>query len=426
MGLETGTYISDLVNTNPTSSDPKSQGDDHLRLIKATILTTFPNINGAMTSTEEELNILDGATLSTAELNILDGVTASTAELNILDGATLTVTELNYVDGVTSAIQGQIDLKAPLASPALTGTPTAPTASVGDSGTQIATLDFVVATSLVSALPGQTSNSGKTITTDGLNASWTDTINATVTGFGDGSDLTKRAEFVLSGLTTATTRTLTVRDENITLVGATSTDALKIYDYTDATKITKFQNSGYTTATTRTVTLVNEDVTMFTPYARLLSTVTASNSATVDVETTFNSTYDVYIIEAVGVTVQTNATGLQMLMKIGGSYVTAGYYGNGRNIADVTNGAAGMIIDNISNAASVSVNFTMRVENPTSTAFAKCSYFSGCVGVASNADSEIGGVMLNTGTSALTGIRFQAASGNIVAGKFRLYGIRNS
>ena len=55
-----------------------------------------------------ELNILEGATLTTAELNILDGVTSDKDELNILDGATLTTTELNYVDGVTSAIQTQL------------------------------------------------------------------------------------------------------------------------------------------------------------------------------------------------------------------------------------------------------------------------------------------------------------------------------
>lgn len=83
MGLETGTYISDLNTANPTGADAKSQGDDHLRLLKSTIKTTFPNISGAVTS--------------------------SHAELNILDGATLTVTELNYVDGVTSAIQTQLN-----------------------------------------------------------------------------------------------------------------------------------------------------------------------------------------------------------------------------------------------------------------------------------------------------------------------------
>jgi len=38
---------------------------------------------------------------------------------------TATADELNYVDGVTSAIQTQLDAKAPLASPALTGTATA-------------------------------------------------------------------------------------------------------------------------------------------------------------------------------------------------------------------------------------------------------------------------------------------------------------
>lgn len=84
-------------------------------------------------------------TPTAAELNILDGVTATTAELNKLAGtpAGLTATELGYVDGVTSAIQTQLNAKAPLASPALTGTPTAPTASVATDTTQIATTAFV-------------------------------------------------------------------------------------------------------------------------------------------------------------------------------------------------------------------------------------------------------------------------------------------
>lgn len=43
MGLETGTYVSDLVSTNPLSSDNERQGDDHLRLIKTLLKATFPN-----------------------------------------------------------------------------------------------------------------------------------------------------------------------------------------------------------------------------------------------------------------------------------------------------------------------------------------------------------------------------------------------
>ena len=87
-----------------------------------TASTAELNILDGVTATAAELNTLDGITASVTELNILDGATASAAELNILDGATLSTTELNYVDGVTSAIQTQLDSKAPLASPTFTGT----------------------------------------------------------------------------------------------------------------------------------------------------------------------------------------------------------------------------------------------------------------------------------------------------------------
>jgi hypothetical protein len=104
-----------------------------------------------VTSSAAELNILDGVTATTAELNLVDGssagtivndkaviysaagqvnatslavggteITSTPVELNILDGATLSTAELNYVTGVTSAIQTQIDTKAPSASPTLT------------------------------------------------------------------------------------------------------------------------------------------------------------------------------------------------------------------------------------------------------------------------------------------------------------------
>lgn len=62
-------------------------------------------------------------------------------------GVTATAAELNFVDGVTSAIQTQLNAKAPLASPALTGVPTAPTATAGTNTTQVATTAFVLANS---------------------------------------------------------------------------------------------------------------------------------------------------------------------------------------------------------------------------------------------------------------------------------------
>ena len=154
-----------------------------------------------VTATAAEINLLDGVTATTAELNILDGVTATASELNILDGVTATTAELNFVDGVTSAIQDQINAKAPSASPtftgtvsgvtathvglgnvdntsdankpvstatqtaldlkanpaspALTGTPTAPTAAAGNNSTQVATTAYADAAiaSLVDGAP---------------------------------------------------------------------------------------------------------------------------------------------------------------------------------------------------------------------------------------------------------------------------------
>lgn len=47
MGLETVTYITDLVVTNPVSSDAKTQGDDHLRAIKTGLAGSFPTASKA-------------------------------------------------------------------------------------------------------------------------------------------------------------------------------------------------------------------------------------------------------------------------------------------------------------------------------------------------------------------------------------------
>ena len=48
MGLESATYISVLVDTNPAGSDDISQGDDHLKLIKSVLKTTLPNANAVI------------------------------------------------------------------------------------------------------------------------------------------------------------------------------------------------------------------------------------------------------------------------------------------------------------------------------------------------------------------------------------------
>ena len=99
MALESGTYINSLNASNPASTDGLGQADDHLRLIKSTLLATLPNVTGVVTADHTELSTLDGYTGTTADLNILSGAAA----------AGVTATEFQYLDGVTSGIQAQLD-----------------------------------------------------------------------------------------------------------------------------------------------------------------------------------------------------------------------------------------------------------------------------------------------------------------------------
>ena len=145
MTVETASYISQLDPTYPAAGDPKSEGDNHLRLVKTVLQTQFPNFG--------------------------------TAAMNA------TVGELNYMVGVTSLVQTQLNTltsaKAAKAGDTYTGahdftggTIAVPTATVGDATTKAASTAFVSATAFNAALPGQTGNAKKFVTTDGANAAW--------------------------------------------------------------------------------------------------------------------------------------------------------------------------------------------------------------------------------------------------------------
>ena len=61
--LETATYTSDLVTSNPAHTDGLSQADSHARLIKSTIKNTFPNFTAAaLQSTQAQLDAAAGFT----------------------------------------------------------------------------------------------------------------------------------------------------------------------------------------------------------------------------------------------------------------------------------------------------------------------------------------------------------------------------
>jgi hypothetical protein len=114
MGLESATYIDGLVTTNPVgATDPKSQGDDHIRLLKSTVKATFPNLTGAVTATQLELNFIDGVTGVEGTGKI---VLANAGVLPALSGINLTALNASNLGSGTVP-----DARFPATLPAVSG-----------------------------------------------------------------------------------------------------------------------------------------------------------------------------------------------------------------------------------------------------------------------------------------------------------------
>ena len=92
-------YVDGVTSAIQTQLDNKQALDAELTEL-ATMTSGTASALADLTGTE--VAILDGATVTTAELNILDGVTATASELNILDGVTSTAAEINVLDGITA------------------------------------------------------------------------------------------------------------------------------------------------------------------------------------------------------------------------------------------------------------------------------------------------------------------------------------
>jgi hypothetical protein len=178
--------------------------------------------------------------------------------------------------------------------------------------------------------------------------------------------------------------------------------------------------------------------TWVTPSAgalTLLSTVTASASATVDMETTFSSTYDAYLIIGSGIVISNDGGSFSCRLKIGGSYSTTDYKGHFMQVASgtATYAATANVTDSIRLASSVGnvtnegLNFTMNVYLPSGTTL-RNMVTGEVVYTRDSADVLQGGTFLggNTVVGAVTGVRFLPSSGTITSGVFRLYGFANS
>lgn len=91
MGLESATYISQLVASNPLSTDKKKQGDDHIRLIKQVLQNTFPNADRAI--------VFQDSLSKVASYSVVDGDNGKTIFCDTSGGGfTLTLPTLGVGD----------------------------------------------------------------------------------------------------------------------------------------------------------------------------------------------------------------------------------------------------------------------------------------------------------------------------------------
>jgi hypothetical protein len=156
----------------------------------------------------------------------------------------------------------------------------------------------------------------------------------------------------------------------------------------------------------------------------LLSTVTATNVSTADIETTFSSTYDSYLLVGSGIYADED---LEVRLKIGGTYQTAtNYYGHRSSTNNTSTAYSGVITDglgrilfsNLDSNNTKPLSFNLYTSNPTLTGVQKSIFWQG-VQNSSSITRNISGSAQFTTAGALTGIRFMATNLN---GTFRLYG----
>jgi hypothetical protein len=72
MSLEAATFIHQLDSANPPGADPRAQGDDHIRLVKSTLQSTFPNVEGAVKGTGETVRSASPTLTGTVVANTID------------------------------------------------------------------------------------------------------------------------------------------------------------------------------------------------------------------------------------------------------------------------------------------------------------------------------------------------------------------
>jgi hypothetical protein len=171
MGLETGTNIGDLVVTNPAATDVKSQGDDHLRLIKSAVRQSFAGFSGAVLITGTNAGAVNAYTVTPTTALLAYGpsmLLVFSPSVTNTGPATVNVSGLGVrnVKSTTgdALLAGELEASA-LYLAVYTGTEFHLIGTTKQYADQLA---------FGSNLPAQAGNAGKFPETDGTVVSWVD------------------------------------------------------------------------------------------------------------------------------------------------------------------------------------------------------------------------------------------------------------
>lgn len=199
------------------------------------------------------------------------GATITVPTKTALDNS-LNAASTAYADAAVAAEAAIRVTYAPLASPALTGVPTAPTAAAGTATNQIATMAALVAQAFSSALPGISgATTGKFVTNNGTSASWAAvSLSGTSTAAINANEIDKGT--VSSGTVTFTQSVANVQRLQ---VGGALTIATTGWPTagTFGELLLKLVNGGAYTVTLPTINWIKPDGTLTTTFATYLTAI---------------------------------------------------------------------------------------------------------------------------------------------------------